>query len=54
MKQMESAKARIPSPEYSTITTAWSDAMTNIFSSGADVKKELDTAAATIDSLLSE
>ncbi len=52
MKQMESACARIPSPNHTTIGEIWSDTMTNIFVNGADVKTELTNAAALIDEQL--
>ncbi len=52
MKQMESAMARIPSPNNSTIDQIWSDTMTNIFAGGADVKEELDKAASLMDEQL--
>ncbi len=52
MKQMESAKARIPSPNHTQIGEVWSDAMTNIFTNKADVKKELTKAATLIDKQL--
>lgn len=52
MKQLESAKARIPSPNNSDIETAWKDAMTNIFLNEADVQTELTNAATKIDSYL--
>lgn len=52
MAQMESAKARIPSPNNSNIQQIWSDMVTNIFVSGADITTELQNAAALIDEQL--
>lgn len=52
MKQMESASARIPSPNHTAIGEIWSDALTNIFVNGADVQAELTNAAALIDEQL--
>jgi len=52
MKQMESAMTRTPSPNSSTIDQIWSDAMTNIFSAGADVTEELNNAATLMDEQL--
>lgn len=52
MKQMESAKARIPSPSHTQIGEIWSDAMTEIFTNQADVKEELTKAAGLIDEQL--
>lgn len=52
MKQIESAKARIPSPNNTDIETFWKDAMTNIFLNGSDVKSELQNAAQQIDGVL--
>lgn len=52
MKQMESAYARTPSPNHTTIGEIWSDAMTNIFVNGNDVETELKNAAALIDEQL--
>ncbi len=52
MKEMESALARIPSPNHTTIGEIWSDTMQNIFAAGNDVKTELDNAAALIDEQL--
>lgn len=52
MKQMESAKARIPSPNQTDISQIWSDAMTNIFVNKVDVKTELTNAAKLIDEKL--
>lgn len=53
MEQMASAKARIPSPNNSVIQEIWSETVTNIFASGADVASELRSAAAKIDQQLS-
>ena len=52
MKQMESAKARIPSPNKSAIQEIWSEAITSIFVEGADVAGTLHDAAARIDAQL--
>lgn len=52
MAQMESAKARIPSPNNSNIQQIWSDMVTNIFVDGADITAELQNAAALIDEQL--
>ncbi|MGN0352373.1 MAG: extracellular solute-binding protein [Roseburia sp.] len=52
MEQLETAQARIPSPNNSDIETAWKDAMTNIFLNNADVQSELSAAAEKIDSYL--
>ncbi len=52
MAQLESASARIPSPNNSQIQQVWSDAMTNIFVNGADVQETLTAAAQQIDPLL--
>lgn len=52
MAQMESAKARITSPNNSNIQQIWSDMVTNIFVDGADITAELQNAAALIDEQL--
>lgn len=52
MEQLESASARIPSPNNSQIQQVWSDAMTDIFVNGADVQTTLTNAAQQIDALL--
>lgn len=52
MAQMESAQARIPSPNNSNIQEIWSEAITNIFVNGADVETELHSAATRIDEQL--
>jgi len=52
MAQMESAQARIPSPNNSKIQEIWSEAITNIFLNGADVSTELHKAAQLIDEQL--
>lgn len=54
MKQIETAHSRISSPNKADIETAFKDAMTNIFVNGADVKTELQSAAATIDGLIAK
>ena len=53
MQQMESAKARIPSPNNSAIQEIWSETVTSIFVDGADVAQALHDAAARIDGQLS-
>ena len=53
MQQMESAKARIPSPNNSVIQEIWSETVTSIFVDGADVAQALHDAAARIDEQLS-
>ena len=52
MKQMESAQARIPSPNNTNIQEIWSETITNIFLNGADVETELHNAAQLIDEQL--
>jgi len=52
MKQLESAKSRIPTPQASTVGQYWSDAMNLIFLEGADIQKTLTDAAALIDAEL--
>lgn len=52
MEQLQSASARIPSPNNSQIQQVWSDAMTEIFVSGADVQATLAAAAQQMDALL--
>ena len=52
MRQMESAKARIPSPNNSAIQEIWSEMVTGIFVDGADVAQSLHDAAAKIDEQL--
>lgn len=53
MEQMSSARARIPSPNNSVIQEIWSETITNILVSGADVSSEFKSAAAKIDAQLS-
>lgn len=53
MEQMESAKARIPSPNNSTIQEIWSEMVTSIFVEGADVAEALHDAAVRMDEQLS-
>lgn len=53
MEQMESAKARIPSPNNSTIQEIWSEMVTSIFVEGTDVAEALHDAAVRIDEQLS-
>lgn len=54
MKQLESASARIPSPNHTAIGETWSNAMMNIFANKADVQTELQNAAALIDAELAK
>lgn len=53
MKQMESAKARIPSPNNAAIQEIWSEMVTSIFVEGADTAQAMHDAAAKIDGQLS-
>ena len=53
MKQMESAKARIPSPNNAAIQEIWSEMVTSIFVEGADAAQAMHDAAAKIDGQLS-
>ena len=53
MQQMESAKARIPSPNNSAIQEIWSEMVTSIFVEGADAAQAMHDAAAKIDGQLS-
>ncbi|MEN6637360.1 MAG: extracellular solute-binding protein [Clostridiaceae bacterium] len=52
MAQLESASARIPSPNNEQIKQVWSDAMTEIFVNGGDVQATLSAAAQQMDALL--
>ena len=52
MKQMESAKARIPSPNNSAIQEIWSEMVTSIFVEGTDAAQAMHDAAARIDEQL--
>lgn len=52
MAQLQSASARVPSPNNSQIQQIWSDAMTEIFVNGGDVQTALTAAAQQIDGLL--
>lgn len=52
MKQLESAKARIPSPNNTAIQEIWSETITAIFAENADVKTLLHDAAVKIDEQL--
>ncbi len=54
LKQLETAGARIPSPQNSTIGQIWSDAMLSIFTAGADVQETLSSAAEQIDAELAK
>ena len=49
MKQLESARSRIPTPQASAVEQLWTDAMTEIFIEGADVQATLTKYAAEID-----
>ena len=53
MKQMESAKARIPSPNNAAIQEILSEMVTSIFVEGADAAQAMHDAAAKIDGQLS-
>ncbi len=52
MKQLETAKSRIPTPQASTVGQYWSDAMNMIFLEGADIQQTLTDTAALIDAEL--
>ena len=52
MEQMSSAKARIPSPNTTTIQEIWSEMVTSIFVDGADVAETMHDAAVKIDEQL--
>ena len=52
MAQMESAKARIPSPNNSNIQQIWSEQAIDILVNGADITAELQNAAVLIDEQL--
>jgi len=52
MQQLESAMARIPSPNNDEIKTIWSNAMTEIFLNHADVATTLNAAATAMDAEL--
>ena len=52
MKQMESAKARIPSPNNSAIQEIWSEMVTSIFVEGTDAAQAMHDAAVRIDEQL--
>ncbi len=52
MEQMESAQARIPSPNSTAIGEIWSEMVTNIFVEGVDVEKAMHDAAGRIDEQL--
>jgi multiple sugar transport system substrate-binding protein len=49
MKQLESARSRIPTPQASSVEQLWTDAMTMIFIEGADVQETLTMTAELID-----
>ncbi len=53
MEQLESAKARIPSPYTSDIENVWKNAMTAIFVEGNDVQSQMDKLAIELDEILS-
>ncbi len=53
MEQMESAQARIPSPNNTSIQEIWSEMVTNIFVEGMDVAQAMTDAAGKIDQQLS-
>lgn len=52
MEQLESAKARIPSPAHTDISQLWSDAMLEIFLDDKDVTEVLNKLATDLDALL--
>ena len=52
MKQMESAKARIPSPNNAASQEIWSEMVTSIFVENADIAQAMHDAAARIDEQL--
>jgi multiple sugar transport system substrate-binding protein len=53
MKQLNlGASSRISSPYFTALGEIWSDAMTNIFSGGADIQTELSSAAALMEEQL--
>ena len=54
MEQLETAKARIPSPYTSDIETLWKNCMTSIFVDGVDVKQEMDKTALSLDEILAK
>lgn len=54
MKQLESAKSRIPSPQASQINTYWSDAVTSILKGDATPADALKKAAPLIDAELAK
>lgn len=54
MKQLESARSRIPTPQASSVEQLWTDAMTMIFIEGADVQKTLSMTAQLIDEELAK
>jgi multiple sugar transport system substrate-binding protein len=54
MEQLETAKARIPSPYTGDIETVWKNCMTSIFVEGADVQDQMDKAALELDAILSK
>lgn len=52
MRQLESARSRIPTPNASAVEQIWSDAMSLIFFDGADTAATLKDAAQQIDAQL--
>lgn len=54
MKQLESARSRIPTPQASSVEQLWTDAMTEIFIEDADVQATLTKYAAMIDDELAK
>lgn len=54
LKQLETAQARIPSPQNTTIGQIWTDALTSIFTGGVAVDKALGDAAKLIDAELAK
>jgi multiple sugar transport system substrate-binding protein len=54
MKQLESAKARIPSPYTGDIENVFKNCMTSIFVDSANVQDQMDKAAIELDQILSK
>lgn len=54
MKQLKSAKARIPTPYTGDIETVWKNCMISIFVEGSNVKEQMDKAALILDGILAK
>ena len=54
MKQLESAKARIPSPYTGDIENVFKNCMTSIFVDSANVEDQMNKAAIELDQILSK